>query len=269
MLAASSASAVTVDGIISSGEWNGANVVITDSNEAAVSDNYDVQRIMMEDGEHSLYVAVSVYGDHPALAAEGSIRPYLNFYFNLSSGEAAPHRFGLTYNDGYGFPPGSMHLVEYGSGWRDLGAVPFSIGQAVEASIPWTMLPASLTAAGPIAVQGLFFLYNVAPGDANADGQVDIGDLGILNSNYGRIGATWAMGDFNLDGVVDIGDLGILNSHYGYQAAGGTECDMFDAAATVDRNLPLTNHAPEPLTILGIFAGVCGLGGYLRRRKAA
>jgi uncharacterized protein YjlB len=54
------------------------------------------------------------------------------------------------------------------------------------------------------------------PGDANGDGMVDVGDLGILAANYGTvIGASWSMGDFNADGAVDVGDLGILAAHYG------------------------------------------------------
>jgi hypothetical protein len=53
------------------------------------------------------------------------------------------------------------------------------------------------------------------PGDANGDGMVDVGDLGILAANYGGTGKTWAQGDFNNDGAVDVGDLGILAAHYG------------------------------------------------------
>jgi uncharacterized protein (DUF2141 family) len=54
------------------------------------------------------------------------------------------------------------------------------------------------------------------PGDANGDGAVDVGDLGILAANYGTVNnATWANGDFNGDGAVDVGDLGILAAHYG------------------------------------------------------
>jgi hypothetical protein len=55
-----------------------------------------------------------------------------------------------------------------------------------------------------------------APGDANADSKVDVGDLGILAANYGMTeGATWGLGDFNGDGKVDVGDLGILAANYG------------------------------------------------------
>jgi xylan 1,4-beta-xylosidase len=54
------------------------------------------------------------------------------------------------------------------------------------------------------------------PGDANGDGAVDVGDLGILAANYGKTsGATWTMGDFNGDRAVDVGDLGILAANYG------------------------------------------------------
>ena len=54
------------------------------------------------------------------------------------------------------------------------------------------------------------------PGDANNDGKVDVGDLGILAANYGTArGATWENGDFNSDGSVDVGDLGILAANYG------------------------------------------------------
>ena len=53
-------------------------------------------------------------------------------------------------------------------------------------------------------------------GDANHDGKVEVGDLGILAAHYGmEIGATWEQGDFNHDGKVDVGDLGILAASYG------------------------------------------------------
>jgi hypothetical protein len=62
------------------------------------------------------------------------------------------------------------------------------------------------------------------PGDANLDGMVDVGDLGILAANYGGSGKTWAQGDFNGDGMVDDGDLGILAANYG-TGASGTDFD--------------------------------------------
>jgi hypothetical protein len=61
------------------------------------------------------------------------------------------------------------------------------------------------------------------PGDANGDGRVDVGDLGILAANYGGSDKTWAQGDFNGDGRVDVGDLGILAAHYGEGVNGAAD----------------------------------------------
>jgi hypothetical protein len=44
--------------------------------------------------------------------------------------------------------------------------------------------------------------------------------LGILAANYGGTGKTWSQGDFNSDGQVDVGDLGILAANYGTNASG-------------------------------------------------
>jgi len=60
-------------------------------------------------------------------------------------------------------------------------------------------------------------------GDANGDGKVNVGDLGILAANYGRNlqadsiepSLWWGLGDFNNDGHINVGDLGILAANYG------------------------------------------------------
>ncbi len=266
--------AITVDGVIDSYpyEWANANVVIYDPDESDVPDNYDLEHIKMTDGENSLYVSITVHGDKIALAPGD----YLNFYFNLYSGGGRPYRLGLTYNDGYGFDSGGMHLIQYkdseqystGMNWKDLGEPEYAIDKAVEVRIPWTMLPAELTSGGAIAVQVLFFLYNVAPGDANNDGSVDGSDLNLLLTNWNSIGgADWFHGDFNLDKCVDGSDLNILLSHFGYQATDGSLHDIFDESTEVQRNLPLTKHTPEPLTMLAVGMGIAGLAGYVRRRN--
>jgi len=60
-----------------------------------------------------------------------------------------------------------------------------------------------------------------SPGDANNDGAVDIGDLGILAGNWGRTGSTtWGMGDFDRDGSINVGDLGILAGNWDTHAGG-------------------------------------------------
>jgi hypothetical protein len=51
-------------------------------------------------------------------------------------------------------------------------------------------------------------------GDANLDGQVDIGDLGLLAGGWQQSGKDWLGGDFSYDGAVDIADLGLLAGNW-------------------------------------------------------
>lgn len=85
-------------------------------------------------------------------------------------------------------------------------------------------------------------------GDANADGNVDVSDLGILATNYGTIGgAEWEDADFNDDGKVDVSDLGILATAYG----GGSASQA---------------AVPEPAT-LSMLLAMSGLALLWRRRR--
>jgi len=52
-------------------------------------------------------------------------------------------------------------------------------------------------------------------GDVNGDGHVNLSDLAIMASNWGKTGMTYAQGDLNGDGVVNISDLSILANYYG------------------------------------------------------
>ena len=55
------------------------------------------------------------------------------------------------------------------------------------------------------------------PGDANNDGFVDVGDLGILAFNWGLSDRSWSQANFTTpDTVVDVGDLGILAFNWGW-----------------------------------------------------
>jgi hypothetical protein len=105
-------------------------------------------------------------------------------------------------------------------------------------------------------------------GDANGDGAVDVGDLGILAANYGATsGASWGQGDFNGDGAVDVGDLGILAAHYGegsndtiswadaYAQAFGTTADD----ETSDDSEATTSLACSSLG-LSLIAGLAMMG---------
>ena len=69
----------------------------------------------------------------------------------------------------------------------------------------------------PSGVQDAFLLTPVPrlPGDANADGTVDVNDLTIVLSNFGTTGTTWSQGEFTGDGTVDVNDLTIVLTNFG------------------------------------------------------
>lgn len=96
-----------------------------------------------------------------------------------------------------------------------------------------------------------FEFQNVIPGDANSDGRVDVGDLGILAANYGGTEKTWAQGDFNSDGRVDVGDLGILAANYGQGVSGSADFNA-DYAKVFSENVQDDDAE-------GSFCGVLGL----------
>jgi len=52
-------------------------------------------------------------------------------------------------------------------------------------------------------------------GDVNGDGHVNVTDLSILATNYGKTAMTRAQGDLNGDGVVNVYDLSILAANWG------------------------------------------------------
>jgi hypothetical protein len=56
-------------------------------------------------------------------------------------------------------------------------------------------------------------------GDANLDGNVDVSDFNIWNSNKFQANAAWCSGDFNGDGNVDVSDFNAWNSNKFQSAA--------------------------------------------------
>jgi hypothetical protein len=100
-----------------------------------------------------------------------------------------------------------------------------------------------------------FLLTPTLPGDANLDGKVDINDLTVVLTNYGKsTGMSWTTGDFIGDGTVDINDLTIVLAHYGTSLGSSAAGSM--------------SAAPEPGTLAllaAAFAAVLAAGW--RKRK--
>jgi hypothetical protein len=86
---------------------------------------------------------------------------------------------------------------------------------------------------------------NGTAGDANYDGAVDFGDVGILKSNLGPIYSN-ADCDFTGDQTVDEADLAVVRANFGGLAA---------------------NAVPEPPTLALALAGI-GVLLAARRRRA-
>jgi T5SS/PEP-CTERM-associated repeat protein len=81
-------------------------------------------------------------------------------------------------------------------------------------------------------------------GDSNLDRKVDVTDLGVLATNYGKsVTAGILLGDFNGDGKVDVSDLGLLATDYGL----GTQAGGFSVQGA---------PAPEPVSVVLLLSGV-------------
>jgi hypothetical protein len=105
---------------------------------------------------------------------------------------------------------------------------------------------------GASGTQGLV-LSPALPGDANTDGKVDVNDLTIVLSNFGRTGAAWSQGEFTGDGTVDINDLTIVLAHFG-QTFGASPAGNLSAV-------------PEPGALVLLGLGAAGLLGFVWRRR--
>lgn len=82
--------------------------------------------------------------------------------------------------------------------------------------------------------------------DANLDGVVNVGDLGILASNWNGTQRGFWQADFNNDGVVNVGDLGILASTWNKGA--GNPLSLEQALVLFPELTGVS--APEPASVL-------------------
>src|SRR4051812_33854257 len=77
----------------------------------------------------------------------------------------------------------------------------------------------ALVFGGVVAIVGIVLLWRSfaatpASADLNGDGIVNLSDLSILMSNFGKTEAN-IKGDINADGTVNLADLSMLLSNYG------------------------------------------------------
>ena len=79
------------------------------------------------------------------------------------------------------------------------------------------------------------------PGNVNLDGRVDVNDLTIVLTNFGKSGMAWNEGDLNGDGTVDVNDLTIVLSSFGQTAASSSPTAV-----------------PEPCALALLVAGIGG-----------
>jgi hypothetical protein len=120
-------------------------------------------------------------------------------------------------------------------------------------------------AAGNYLGGGSDYVYRFLhlPGDANGDGGVNVGDLGILGEYYAMSGNWWELpADMNADGWVNVGDLGILGENYNASLTppgGGTGIPM--ALASVAPSVEIATgqtSQQEPSATTGIDPGIGG-----------
>jgi T5SS/PEP-CTERM-associated repeat protein len=123
----------------------------------------------------------------------------------------------------------------------------------------WAIFTVNAFSAYAISTDGLI------SGDANKDGLVNVGDLGILSTYYGmESDATWEMGDFNGDGKVDVGDLGMLSTQYGMNA------DLQEMSLQLmESSEYATASVPEPTSLVLLVMGMAGMAKRRNRNRTS
>ena len=92
------------------------------------------------------------------------------------------------------------------------------------------------------------------PGDADRDGDVDGGDIGIFQTTFGQSGQG-LQADFNYDNTVDLDDFAVIRFHFGMVSGHGISGDEGSSVQII----------PEPATIV-LLAGAIPMLWRSRRR---
>jgi len=87
-------------------------------------------------------------------------------------------------------------------------------------------------------------------GDANLDGAVDIGDLGLLAGSWQLSSKVWTDGDFTYNGTVDIGDLGLLAGNWQKGTVGNPNPQLDFATAVASTLISLVLGVPAAYGII-------------------
>ena len=96
--------------------------------------------------------------------------------------------------------------------WTNLPGKPWSYGDVMHS----TYYPDGINRTlGEDEAGGLAFIYDLTPGDANLDNNVDVTDLTTVSANWDDE-ADWCGGDFNWDGTVNIVDLTVLAANWNF-----------------------------------------------------
>ena len=96
-----------------------------------------------------------------------------------------------------------------------------------------------------------YLLKPAQSGDANLGGRVDINDLTIVLTNFGKTGMAWSQGEFTGSGTVDVNDLTIVLANFGYGVTAGAG----------------VNALPEPSILVQLAAGMVGLLACVWRKR--
>ncbi len=164
-LAAVPAWGITVDGVASPGEWDGAAMHYVDAApEPPIPAGYDVTDIYLTGGP-AMYFRLDVVEPPVNLFARGV---YLRYDFTIDEDTGAA--YGISFNDGLGLPSNQMHVVRFPDAtlrdydhMQPLGTGTVVSGSVLEASFDWSLFPEEVVAGGRVTVNYHWWILESGP----------------------------------------------------------------------------------------------------------